>query len=220
MEPFNPGWFSIELPGYRECGGTYCLFPYESLPPVDRDLFVDEFHWLTPLADMVEEEIQIHRPVQDGVTLNLNKLVAASEALDLNLPVAFLVLMGNGHLRKRVPSCTACYFDLPEEITPSPFAEGGYFIRFLNDQQDVLLWYLYVNHEGESCVVVSPLDLAEEFASMETPLDELKEHLFFCAPSFEEFIYRFWLENTIWFAVDEGRALTEAERRYVEHYTE
>ena len=55
----------------------------------------------------------------------------------------------------RIPSCTACYFELPEKIIPFPGDEEGYIIRFLNDQQCVLLWYLYLTRSGKQSILVS-----------------------------------------------------------------
>jgi hypothetical protein len=40
-----------------------------------------------------------------------------------------------------------------------------------------------------------------------------------CAQSFEEFLYRFWLENCIWFVLtDKHRQLTDEEENYLRHY--
>jgi hypothetical protein len=37
-----------------------------------------------------------------------------------------------------------------------------------------------------------------------------------CASSLSEFIYRFWIENEIFFAHDEGRPFTAEQARYLE----
>jgi hypothetical protein len=34
----------------------------------------------------------------------------------------------------------------------------------------------------------------------------------------EAFLYRFWLENTIWFNLDLRKPLTEEQQRYLSHY--
>ncbi len=40
-----------------------------------------------------------------------------------------------------------------------------------------------------------------------------------CADTFLEFVWRFWIENEIWFALArEHRPLTPGEKYYVEHY--
>jgi hypothetical protein len=37
-----------------------------------------------------------------------------------------------------------------------------------------------------------------------------------CAPTFEEFIKRFWIENTIWFAANKGKPLEGELRAYAD----
>ncbi len=40
-----------------------------------------------------------------------------------------------------------------------------------------------------------------------------------CAKNFAEFIWRFWIENEIWFALAlNDHSLTPPEREYVDHY--
>jgi hypothetical protein len=44
----------------------------------------------------------------------------------------------------------------------------------------------------------------------------------YCAPSFSEFLYRFWIENEIWYALKHNqsrRALKPLELEYVKHYS-
>jgi len=94
-------------------------------------------------------------------------------------------------------------------------------MRFLNDQQDVLLWYLYLTPEGEHCVLVTPLSLDEltgpEYAERQT---QIAQHIYVCSPTFESFIYRFWLENTLWENLEGVEALPEEQQRYLEHYVQ
>jgi hypothetical protein len=95
----------------------------------------------------------------------------------------------------------------------------------LNDQQDVLSWYLYLTPQGDELVLVSPF-LLDDFAGPENAakLTEQRrmailEQTRVCGPSFEAFLYRFWLENTLWFNVNESDvSLTEAQQRYLAHY--
>jgi hypothetical protein len=216
--PFAAGWWSFELPGFRDCDGTYCLFPYETLPPLDERQFRGEFQWLGTLDPRVEREIGPHRAEDPGrgrLSARLEALVAEAARLGLALPAAFLRLLGSAALHDRIPSCTACYFELPERITPSPFGDGGWLIRFLNDQQGVLFWYLYLDARGGHGVVVSPM-LLDELAAVTNGSGPPAEAVWFCAPSFEAFVYRFWLENTLWFALtDDLGPLTPTQREYL-----
>jgi hypothetical protein len=218
--PFQRGWYAFDLGRYRPCDGTYCLSPYESLPPI-RDLN-GSLDWLGPLDDKTDRTMQVHRKAPEARG-RLDSVTADAQRLGLRLPPAFIRLMGTPALQDRIPSCTACYFKLGERFVHCPGAEGGYIVRFLNDQQDVLLWYLYLTPGGEECVLVSPYGLDDP--ALQTPTAEQRtaviNNTFICAPSFEAFVYRFWLENAIWFKLDEGGSspsFTDEEQRYLAHY--
>jgi hypothetical protein len=152
----------------------------------------------------------------------LRRMREDADRLGLVLPAAFLRLMSSSELQDRIPSCTACYFELGQRIAPCPGSPQGYALRFLNDQQDVLAWYLYLAPDGGSCVLVSPYALDGEDDGDEPPnAQAIAAQTRVCARSFEEFIYRFWLENTLWFKLSEGSqppTLTPDERRYIAHY--
>jgi hypothetical protein len=215
--PFEKGWWGVELPGARPCDGTYCYYPYESLPPLDESLFRGEFQWLTDLDESVEAALSIHRAPDDDddeMADILNGLRKEAAQANLVLPPEFIRFMGNRALQLAIPSCTACEFDLIGELVPSVVEEGAYTLLFLRDQQDVLLWYLYLTPDGKSSVICSPIP----FDEIDEPAHVIKAHTLTVAPSFEEFIYRFWIENVIWFAVDEGKPFTPTQKAYVDHY--
>ncbi|MBN1430567.1 MAG: hypothetical protein JXB07_19505 [Anaerolineae bacterium] len=217
--PFSKAWWSVELPGYRVCNGTYCFFPYEQIPPLDEDLFRGEFQWLTALDSRSRSIVDIHKQVpDDALALKMSELSTSARQLNLKLPTAFVKFMSVAHLRDQIPSCTACYFDLPEKIIEDPFGGTGYVIRFLNDQQDILIWSLYLKPGGDHCVLVSSAAF-DELSLADIPREALLESVAFCAESFEAFLYRFWLENTLWFALSGGQPLTDEQKHYVSHYT-
>jgi hypothetical protein len=226
--PFEPGWWSFDLGEYRACDGTYCFFEYDSVPPIDESQFNGSLAWLEPLNDETAGVMEVHHESDEALGRlkgDVAKIAAQAEQLGLKLPEAFLRLMNSRDLQDRIPSCTACYFSMSDEILPCPGTEGGYFIRFLNDQQDVLLWYLYLTPQGNESVLVSPI-LLDDFAGPDHA-DKLTDdwrkailtHTRVCGASFESFVYRFWLENTLWFNVNEGEGTrTEAQQRYLAHY--
>src|SRR5262245_12973582 len=153
LSPFPPGWLAPELPGYRDCDGTYCFVPYDELPPLDDALFRGEFQWLPGLAENLQQMMEVHKQTpEDKLGVKLNKLLDAARQAGLQLPAPFVKFMSAPVLRDQIPSCTACYFDLPEQPVKNLLEEGGHFIRFLNDQQDVLFWYLYLSPQGEHAV--------------------------------------------------------------------
>jgi len=235
--PFAVGWFSFDLGQYRPCDGTYCFFPAESLPPLTDAPLDGTFRWLTPLStDDAEDDQEDGEDGEDRFDdadsdadsdegARMATLAADAQRLGLTLPPAFVSFMTNLALQERIPSCTACEFALPERIVPSLGDGDGFLISFLHDQQDVLLWYLYLTPIGDSRVVVSPYDFdiaGADPSGAATLTDEQRAaviaNTFVCAASFEEFLYRFWLENTIWFALDSRQPLTAEQQRYVAHY--
>jgi len=222
--PFKSGWWSFDLGKYRPCDGTYCFYPFESLPPLPEP---DEtLGWLGPLDDATDRMMGVHRNAPEARG-RVGEIAAQARARGLALPESFIRLMGAPALQDRIPSCTACTFALPEQIVRCPASEDGYIVRFLNDQQDVLLWYLYLTPAGEHCVLVSPIGLDDIAAEMpDAALTEewrrsILANTVVCAPSFAAFIHRFWLENVLWFKLNEGEGdggLTDEERRYLAHY--
>jgi hypothetical protein len=219
LTPFRRGWYAFDLGQYRPCAGTYCLSPYEDLPPIAAP--DESLAWLGPLDERTDQQMQIHRDRQVA-SGKLDQIVASAQRLGLSLQPSFLRLMGSPELQNRIPSCTACYFSLSDDIISCPGSEQGYIVRFLNDQQEVLLWYLYLTPAGEQRVLVSPVMLDE--VAQRGPLSEewrqaILTNTFECAPTFAEFIYRFWLENVIWFKLnDQSAPLTADEQAYVAQY--
>jgi hypothetical protein len=219
--PFRAGWWSFDLGHYRPCDSTYCLWPAAGLPPLmplDGSL-----RWLGPL-DPSGDPALARRTAE--VQQYLAEVRAEAERLSLRLPDAYTRLMGAPELQDRIPSCTACEFTFPDAVIPCPGSERGYVVGFLNDQQDVLLWYLYLAPDGAECVLCSSYDLealagwndgagptADERAAV---IDDIR----IVAPSFVAFIYRFWLENTLWIKLNEpgGGDLSAAERAYLAHF--
>jgi hypothetical protein len=222
--PLQYGWSSFDLDGYRSSRGTYDLFAYEDLPPIPATQLQGKFQWLTPLEKDLDQQMQIYSPSVEERAQSQEKLkniTTSAQHLGLTLPDEFLHFMSSPELQNRIPSCTACYFELPEKIVPFPGAEEGYIIRFMNDQQCVLLWYLYLTRSGKQSILVSHYwldDLKPLHELTQEELTNIHEHTFICAPSFEAFLYRFWLENTIWFNLTDDKPLTEEQQRYVKHY--
>ena len=223
---FPLGWWGFGLSGYRPCNQTYCWFPYDSLPVLPHQSFHGDFAWLTPLESHLVLIVEQFWPPYDRQRLsaeNLKKLTAATEEKGFLLPKPFVAFMSNLELQKCIPSCTACYFELYDRVMPCPVHKDNLVIRFLDDQQSVFTWYLYLTRRGEHCVVVSRsiFDFLTEYEQQftEAVRAEVLRDTFVCAPSFEEFLYRFWLENRIEFALMERhRELTDIEQDYLSHY--
>ena len=209
-------WASVELPGYREHPEltTYSGFAYEDLPPPGRALDA-ELRWLVAEPPVPSSLADVHPadppPARPATATQLAHLVTESSVV---LPSAFRRFIEDDEPRKRIRSATACYLDLGEFLVP--VAGGGHLVHFLSDQQWVLHWLLYADPAGSETVIVTPEPIGfEEYGRSFDPVRSDAAH---CAASFSEFLYRFWIENEIWFALEEDRPLSAAEQACVDHY--
>ena len=218
-------WWSVELPGYRpprEEFGTYRAFATEDLPGIERPLD-DRFEWLRE-ESRVEGSLaeRTSHATRSATAENLRDLLSATS---VSIPHAFEAFVGLDDLHSRVRSCTDCYLDLADFVVP--VAGGGSLVHFLSDSQWVLHWLLYANSDT-AAVVVTELPLGYEiddapvrvFDPSELDVSNSSElAVAVCAESFSEFVYRFWIENEIWFALAyDQRPLTDEQRAYVAHY--
>lgn len=221
--PFQTGWWSFDLGRYRPCSGTYQLYPYDSLPPLPEP--DESLSWLAPLSDTIDGQMAIHRnPAEARGALDV--ITAEARGLGLTLPAAFIHLMASPALQDRIPSCTACFFSLDDHLIRCPGSDGAYIAAFLRDQQDCVLWYLYLTPDGAHRVLAFPgdiaIDLDEVGAGQQVTVADIASAIRVCAPSFASFIYRFWLENTIWFKLHSSDAapFTTTEQAYLDYLTQ
>jgi len=230
--PFPASWYSVELRGYRdhpEQYRTYSPFLFESLPPLPNELFDGNFSWLPLTRDLVPTGKSRFEWAYPPV---LKRMAEESEELQITIPPEFVRFMASVDFPNRIRSATDCAFDLAEKLVYVPW-ETGYLLRFLADSQGSLFWYLFLRQGGGHCVVVAGFppyggDPTADREFMEKHLgpdwnreDPPKESdgIWFCAPSFENFIYRFWIENEIWYALSEtGGPVSNDQQRYLMHY--
>ena len=144
---------------------------------------------------------------------------------NLTLPDDFIQFVRSPQLRDRLISCTDCYLELSDRLIGSPNKDGGYLIRFLSDSQNILQWYLYISANNAPFVVASLPEWLDEiddnFTYSETgdeTLDDviIPKDITYCAETFESFIYRFWIENSLWFTLQDKQPLTEEEQKYID----
>jgi hypothetical protein len=112
--------------------------------------------------------------------------------------------------------------DVADYAVKTKGASEGHLIHFLSDSQWCVHWYIHIDCLGKEFVVATPDAYGFEFESPgeNVAIDLAKEDTRFCASTFTEFIYRFWLENEIWFALArDKRPLTAIEQAYVDHYS-
>lgn len=231
LRPMESTWYS---PGALWGGtGTYVAHPLGDMPPLEIEL-CGTFDWLTgsDYGGLAFIERPEYAPVEDDQSGTpeerllraitgppperlpaqpgwwpLADLASQAAARGLVLPNAMVTFLSRPDLHGRVPTCTACYLDLSRRLV------DGRLVRFLNDQQCCLLWYVLLEKGGGHSVVAAYPEWKDEDAEL---LDDAIEPRDFvrCAASFEEFVYRFWIENTIWFAENKKRPLGPPEQAY------
>jgi hypothetical protein len=203
---FQTGWCATDLGDYRPCAGTYERYSYDSIPVLDQARFTGMFDWVDELGEIDPDAV--------AKMEELNRQLAE---VGLALPRDFVTFQTHTELSEILDavSVTACWSSVSEKPIPSPVEPGAFLIRFLTDQQDCVMWYLYLRPSGETFVVHSYYSL-EDLPSGE----KAAAKIFRCAPSFEQFAYRFWIENRLWSALNESRnePLPPELESYIAHY--
>ncbi len=215
-------WWSFSLPGFREHPepGTYSPFAYDELPPIHVPSD-PQFNWL--LAKPVHDRWSLAtNPYPDGSMPDLSNLPELVADAGVSFPQSFAAFIQDRRLHGGIRSSTACLLELGVHLVASSDPMRGALLHFLSDQQSCLHWCLLATTSRIHCVLVTPepwglLYSPGEPAPLELDLTEQKVWL--CADSFEEFVYRFWLENEIWFRVLRDRLpATDEEAAYLDHY--
>lgn len=205
-------WTSFGLPGVRGVQGTYGLDD-RALPPLLRPLD-DDFDWLRQAQPQPQDEWDI-----SGEEPLTQAYLGLRQQIEVALPPSFDTFMLSPDLHSRIRSVTACYLQMPDFMVRTHGAEEGYLFHFLSDQQWCCHWNLYLNKNGEHCVLGSSAGYGFEDPDDEaSSLDLREEEVWVCAPDFSSFIYRFWLENELWHKLQEEELLTEEQKAYVAHY--
>jgi hypothetical protein len=204
------GWFTPGgHPDFWGDGGTYSFIPDALLPPLDAQHLDETFAWLPPVAarDSVLGFEEAHEE-------NLERALAEAKRDQLVVPPALTKFLTTPAIHGRVQTCTACYLDLSRGLLAGP--DGSRLFRILNDQQSVLLWYLQLLPDGTHQVLVGAPEWHEEEPPGAETLDELIDPgtLRPCAPGVMAFLYRFWIENAIWYGLHYKRPLTPLQELY------
>lgn len=206
--PFSKMWIGSGIPGAREDRATYMGLEFESLPVIPGAR--PDLAWLSPMPPEIRDYTHVIAPRESHrgeLERKFQEISASAEQRGITLPGSFDRLMKSFELQERVPSRTGCYLDLPEDFIESPFREGDFILRFLNDCQVVYCWYLYFLQHGDCLVIASqgawnsqndtgPF-LDELDFSLPQILDEVRSSTILVAETFDDFLFRFWIENRI-----------------------
>jgi hypothetical protein len=208
-------WWFPGLPGYRSDGqrSTYVRHDLDEQPGVARR---EDLTWLEGESEKAEwsvadEDAAPARPLT----------VAGLEVVAPGLPVppSLRLLAERPELQRRIRSATACHLDLGDFAVETT-VEGGHLIHVLSDQQWIRHWVLYLDAHGGEAVLTSRepigLDLPADWPPPPrvVPIGSGEIDLEVCADSFAEFLYRFWIENEIFFAHRQSRALSPPAAAY------
>lgn len=138
---------------------------------------------------------------------------------DATLPKDLTRFLQNGGLRDRLRSATDSYFDLGDAAVT---VDGGRLVHLISDSQWVFHWLLYLGEDGSSAVVgtgfPAGFDLdADEYEDADWLHEEPRYVL--VSGSFAEFIWRWWMDNEIFYrAVVAKASLTTEQEAYVAQY--
>ncbi len=191
---------------------TYRSIEGPLLPEIGVENLQQHGPWVWPIS---EHESAL---VEDGCVLQMSEHGSADLTVVRNT-VAKLGLRGSETLARlfedsafqsRILTCTGCYLELSEQLVPIPTrgdsGSDGYLLRFLHDSQCCYIWYLWLSPREPAGVVAAPYFYEKEYFDAlqdeEAPVeyDKAFKEAVLCAHSLEEFLYRFWIENQIWYA--------------------
>ena len=200
--------------------GTYSFVAYDRLPPLPST--DPSFTWLASVPD---RDYDCTLGSDDNKFESLATIEAELGRLGFCLPEDFSMFIRKPDIHKHIPSCTACFLELSDTVIPLPSFPGSYVVRFMNDSQCCVLWYLLFQPSLPVRVLASAYFIENDiFQAMEYMADEeqlldysnILQNAYICAESFGEFIYRFGLENMIWFATYEDKPLSPVEQKYLD----
>jgi hypothetical protein len=216
--PFRPTWVgtgldNVGLSKVRPRIGTYGYYDFAALPPLPFDSG-NQFTWLREMPS--HDDGNIGDFDSTNLQVALSTLRSNCEKAAVRLPGTFEGFRRTPDLHARIRSNTDAYLDL----SPVPVAVPvhGYLIRFLADSQGCCFWYLFVTADSsDPAILVSGRFFgAEDEQGTQSGVQPDADEMLFVAPTFEEFIGRFWLESELWFAGWQKTSLPKYGQEYID----
>jgi uncharacterized protein (TIGR02996 family) len=211
-------WWGTGIGPAREASGTYECFRYHDQPPLPVEALDGTFAWLRESDPHFSYE---HAPLWKAFCQHQRQR-------GYFVPIEFERFLTHPDLPARIQSCTDNYFERPPDPTsdrsaPSAEREDGLLVTFYADSQYCVLWSILLPREPGryAPIIAGPPDVLfpgswgddrEEDDDQGTPV--------LAASQFEQFIFRWWIENEIWYATVWGasrRALKPLEQAYMDH---
>lgn len=216
---FEFAWWGIRIGLARKARGTYQCSQYHDQPPLPVESFDGTFAWLR------ESKPQSSYPAGP----KWKAFCANKRNQGYFVPSEFERFLSDRDLPARIKSCTDNYFARPPDPTdehsaPSFEREDGLFVIFYADSQHCVLWGILLPHEPGR---YAPILAGSPDACFSGNWDDVGEgdaddpgKPVLVASQFEQFIFRWWIENEIWFATvweESRRPLTSMEQAYLDH---
>src|SRR5262249_52563725 len=144
-----------------------------------------------------------------------SKLIESAKTVGVCIPDEFLAFILDPTLVTMLRSPTDCYFHLSPHLVPCSGSASGYFVHFLSDSQNCYEWYMFLGIDGGHLVVASD-DVLSDPAHPAGLWEDTRRRIVCCAPSFESFVYRLWIENECWYRlVQKDQPLTSEMCNYL-----
>jgi hypothetical protein len=188
----NRAWITAGTGELWHTKGTYSTVAYHRLPLLPE---VDPpFSWLASVPDC---DYSCTLDSDDNKLGNLPTIEAELGKLGFRLPDDFSAFIRKPEIFGRIPSCTACFLEIADAVTQLPGFPGSYVVRFMNDSQSCVLWYLLFQPSQPvrvlacSCFIERDIfDAMEYLADEDRPLDysDVLKDSCICAESFGEFL--------------------------------
>ena len=218
---FEFAWWGTDVGPAREAGGTYECFQYHHQPPLPVEHLDGTFAWL---RESEPQSSYRAGPLWKG-------FCAEKRQQGYFVPSDFERFLSDQDLPTRIKSCTDNYFEGPpnplaDHSGPSAEWEDGLLVTFYADSQYCVLWGILLPREpGRYAPILTgpPEALCPGFwneVEEEGASDPGKPVL--AASQFEPFLFRWWIENEIWFKTvwePSRQPLTPMEQAYIDHLT-
>ncbi len=176
-------WIGFDIPKCRPCGGTYHCYDGTTLPPLE-ETFPNQFAWIQDMGSAQTDPFNISNTLSQPVLQHC--------------PADFVTFMKTEDWLNKTSSPTACYFVLEE----TRLGQGA-LVEFYRDQQSCCHWYLWIDLSSQTtqpAPILTSWDDGETLSFMEET--ELYENLHVAEASLERFLYRLYLENELWFELN------------------
>lgn len=208
-------WWGVGL-GERSTNSTYAGFDHAAQPPIPFDRFDGTFQWLR----YAPVEFPAHTPVEPDDPAWAERL-GRLRAAGYHVPTALEAFLADPTLHRGIPSCTDNHVVSAEYAVEQTLPDGDVFLTFYTDSQSCVIWGVRLGRGDDvyAPVLAGPPEFLDD-ARPDEPWLTFPE-LSFSSPTLESFLYRWWIENRIWYATEwEGgaRALTPEEQAYLDHF--